>query len=91
MESQISQYGNSLAIRIPKPFAKDLGLNKGSAVDISVQDGKLVIAVLQNIPKITGTAPKDLQKFIGRLPKENFAEIKKIINAGCEQIHEDDW
>ena len=90
MESQISQYGNSLAIRIPKPFAKDLGLNKGSAVDISVKDGKLVIEVLKKEQKTTGTDPKELLKFVGRLPKENFIEIKRIINEGCEQIHKDD-
>ncbi len=91
MESQISQYGNSLAIRIPKPFAKDLGLNKGSAVDISVEDGKLVVQVLRKEEKITGASPKELLRFVGRLPKENFKEIKKIINQGCEQVHEADW
>ncbi len=91
MESRISQYGNSLALRIPKPFAQDLGLSKGSAVDIRLEDGKLIVEVLQKEKEQSGTSPKELVKFIERLPKENFSEIMKTINEGCEQINEGDW
>lgn len=86
MQTQIGQYGNSLTIRIPKPFAKDLGIAKGSEVDLRVEDGKLVIEVLSKEKPIVGASPKKLLKFVGRLPKENFEELDTIISDGCERI-----
>jgi antitoxin MazE len=41
MQTQIGKWGNSLAVRIPRPFAKDLGLKEGMEVEVSVSDGKL--------------------------------------------------
>ena len=38
-----SAVGNSLAVRIPKAFAREAQIAAGSAVDISVVDGKLVV------------------------------------------------
>jgi AbrB family looped-hinge helix DNA binding protein len=75
MQTQISQYGNSLAIRIPKPFANDLGLAKGSEVDLTIRDGKIIIEVLHKKKTATGTPPDTLLQFVGRLPKENFVEL----------------
>jgi antitoxin MazE len=43
MEANVQKWGNSLAVRIPRPFAADLGLGEGSAVDVAVEDGGLVI------------------------------------------------
>lgn len=91
MQSQISQYGNSLAIRIPKPFAKDLGLTKGSQVNLTISDGKIVIEVLKNDTTISGTPPAELLKFVGRLPKANFEELDRIIAEGCEQVDAESW
>ena len=36
-------WGNSLAVRIPKPFAAEAGLEQQSEVDVAVVDGALVI------------------------------------------------
>lgn len=91
MQTQIGQYGNSLTVRIPKPFAKDLGLVKGSKVDLRIEDGKLIIEVLRDAGVVVGASPNKLLKFVGRLPKENFEEIDKIIADGCEQIDETEW
>ena len=91
MQTQIGQYGNSLTVRIPKPLAKDLGLAKGSEVDLSIKDGKLVIAVLKKEKAIVGTSPNKLLKFVGRLPEENFKELDTIIANGCERIDEAGW
>ena len=44
MKTQVQKWGNSLALRIPKPFAIEVGLDRDSAVEISMIDGKLVIA-----------------------------------------------
>jgi len=38
------KWGNSLALRIPKSFATEVGLETDSSVEVSMVDGKLVIA-----------------------------------------------
>jgi antitoxin MazE len=43
MKTQAQQWGNSLAIRIPKTYARELGLAVGLEVDLEVKSNKLVI------------------------------------------------
>lgn len=43
MQTRIQKWGNSLAIRIPKPFALEVGLEQNSLVIVSVSEGKLVL------------------------------------------------
>ena len=43
METLVKRWGNSLALRIPKPLADGAGLQDGSPVELSLVDGKLVI------------------------------------------------
>lgn len=40
---QLARWGNSLAVRIPASFAKELGAKEGLSADISVKDGCLII------------------------------------------------
>jgi antitoxin MazE len=44
VRSRVQKWGNSLAVRIPKPFANEVGLLRDSDVDISVSEGKLVVS-----------------------------------------------
>ena len=44
MRTRVQKWGNSLALRIPKSFAQEAGLKEQSAVELSVVDGKLVVA-----------------------------------------------
>jgi antitoxin MazE len=44
MNMPIKKWGNILALRIPKSFAKEAHIDQGATVDISVKDGKLIIA-----------------------------------------------
>jgi len=46
MKTRIQKWGNSLALRIPRPFAEESQLHEDSAVEISVRNGKLVVAPL---------------------------------------------
>ena len=41
--SQISAWGNGLALRLTKPMAKAAGVAEGSAVRVSVKPGRIVI------------------------------------------------
>ena len=43
METRVKKWGNSLALRIPKPLAIEVGLEDSSPVEISLMDGRLVI------------------------------------------------
>ena len=43
MTTKVQRWGNSLALRIPKFLAKDIHLQKGAAVNLSVVHGRLVI------------------------------------------------
>ena len=44
MNTRVQKWGNSLALRIPHAFARDARIEQGSEVDISLENGKLVIA-----------------------------------------------
>ena len=46
MKTKVQKWGNSLAVRIPKPFAEEIGLQAQTAVEISIQEGKLVVSRL---------------------------------------------
>ena len=43
MKTQIGKWGNSLAVRLPGAYAKDLGLTEGLELDVSVVDGGLLL------------------------------------------------
>ena len=47
MRVRVKKWGNSLALRIPKPFAADAGVAEGTVVDVSVSEGRLVAAPLR--------------------------------------------
>jgi len=43
MRTRISKWGNSLAVRLPKPFMEELGLGEGAEVEITMRDGQLIM------------------------------------------------
>jgi antitoxin MazE len=43
MKTRVQKWGNSLALRIPKSFATEVGLQRETPVEVSLADGKLVI------------------------------------------------
>jgi antitoxin MazE len=43
MLTHVKKWGNSLAIRIPKPLANEVGLEQDTPVEVSLADGKLVV------------------------------------------------
>lgn len=44
MRVRVQKWGNSLAIRIPKPFAAEAGVSQGGEVELAVSRGRLVVA-----------------------------------------------
>jgi antitoxin MazE len=43
VQTRIQKWGNSLGLRIPKSFAEEAGVEAGSDVDLSIEDGGLVV------------------------------------------------
>ncbi len=43
MKATIQKWGNSLALRIPKSFATHSSIEQGSVVDLSLDNGRLIV------------------------------------------------
>jgi antitoxin MazE len=44
MKARVQKWGNSLGIRIPKVLAQEVALETDSEVDLSTQDGTIIIS-----------------------------------------------
>ena len=64
MKTRIQKWGNSLAIRIPKAFATEVGLKEDSEVDVSLKSGKLVVVPVEK-PGLT------LKALVAKITEEN--------------------
>jgi antitoxin MazE len=47
MQTKIQRWGNSLGVRIPRSFAAEARVEAGSSVDISLEEGTLLIRPLR--------------------------------------------
>lgn len=45
MKVAFQKWGNSLALRVPKAFADEIGASDGKAAEMTVSHGKLVIEI----------------------------------------------
>jgi antitoxin MazE len=43
MKTRVQKWGNSLALRIPKSFAEEVGLQADAAVELSLEEGRLIV------------------------------------------------
>jgi antitoxin MazE len=48
MHVQIQKWGNSLAFRIPRTFAKEADIRQGTTVDIGIKKGLLIVTPIKN-------------------------------------------
>jgi antitoxin MazE len=53
MKSQIGQWGNSLAVRIPKYVVEALSLKPNDAIEVSVEGGRLVLEPIYSLPELS--------------------------------------
>ncbi len=44
MKTRIQKWGNSLALRIPKSFAREVGMDNETTVEMSLVNGQLVVS-----------------------------------------------
>lgn len=70
MQTQVARWGNSLAVRIPQPLARDLGLAVGSPLEVAVEDGRLVLVPRPAAPPTLGDLLAGITP--DNLPDETF-------------------
>ena len=64
MKTRVQKWGNSLAVRIPKHMIRETGLEYNAAVEMKVDDGKLII-------QRTDEAPT-LESLLAKVTKDNL-------------------
>ncbi len=65
MKTRVQKWGNSLALRIPKSFATEAGLQRETTIEISLADGKLIITPVAK-PELT------LEQLLAKVTKQNL-------------------
>ena len=65
METRVQKWGNSLALRIPKPLADEVGLRENSPVELWLRDNTLVI-----VPVLK--PPLDLTQLLAQVTADNL-------------------
>ena len=65
MKTRIKKWGNSLALRIPKSVASEIGIDKETLCDVTLENGKLVVSPAKE-PKYT------LEELLAGVTKENI-------------------
>jgi antitoxin MazE len=78
-KGQIVQWGNSLALRIPKPLAEEAGLRKGDRVTLQAAEGGLAVQRLSPVPT--------LDELVSQInPKNRYAELPVGHARGQEAV-----
>ena len=63
MQTRIQKWGNSLALRIPKSFAAQSHLEQDTLVDVTLQEGRLVVTPIE--------AALTLDQLVAQITPEN--------------------
>ena len=79
MRSRVQKWGNSLAVRIPKAFATDLGLVLESEVDLTIEDGRFVLRPLV-VPRF------ELKALLEQVREENIHDEVDFGNAAGSEV-----
>lgn len=63
MRTKVQKWGNSLAVRLPKTIAETAGIDQGTELILSVQDGTIVFKPKKKEPS--------LQELLSEITSEN--------------------
>ena len=77
MKARIQKWGNSLALRIPKSFAAHSNIEQGSVVDLSLDNGRIIVEPAQE--------QYSLEELLARVTKKNLhSEVDFGLPVGKE-------
>ena len=78
-KAQIVKWGNSLAVRIPKPIAEQAGVEEGDPVILEAARGQIKLVRRERIPT--------LKELIAQItPKNRYQEISSGPERGKEVV-----
>jgi antitoxin MazE len=83
MKSQIAQWGNSAALRLPKSVLEDLRIAAGSEVEMWIEGRELHV---RPIPPVTSQRLEDL---LAQITPHNIPETEEWPPVGAEVIKDD--
>jgi len=78
MHVRVQKWGNSLAVRIPKPLAEDAKVEEGTVLNLALSEGKVVATPVKK-------SKQSLQQMLAKVSKKNLhAEVESGAPAGRE-------
>ena len=77
MPLRVARWGNSLAVRLPKPIAEQAGLDEGTQIEVTVENGKLIVTATRQDPTLEELAA-------GITPENRYEETDWGRPAGRE-------
>lgn len=76
MEAVISKWGNSSAIKLPKPFLRELGIEENDTVKLSLRDNAITIEKQDKIRSFRELAMMEIG-----LSLEEYAQVNPYDNS----------
>jgi len=69
MDITVQKWGNSFAVRIPRAFAINANIKKGTKVNMSLSEGKIILTPLQETEYtleelLSGVTPENIHREI---------------------------
>jgi antitoxin MazE len=79
MKTQMVKWGNSLAVRIPKPVLEEARMKEGDSLEIEAAEGRVELRRATKIPT--------LAQLVSQITPENrYAEISAGAEVGKEVV-----
>lgn len=79
MNNRVQKWGNSLAVRIPRSFAKAMGWEENAPIAMSLEDGSLII-------KTDRERAWDLGSLLGGITDENIHDAWEDEGSVAEEV-----
>jgi len=78
MHIRVQKWGNSLAVRIPKPLAEDAKVEEGTVLNLAVSKGKVIATPVKK-------HKQSLQQMLAKVSRKNLhAEVESGAPVGRE-------
>lgn len=78
MHVRVQKWGNSLAVRIPKPLAEDAKVKEGTVLNLAVSEGKVIATPIKK-------KKQSLKQLLANVTRKNLhAEVDSGPPAGRE-------
>jgi len=78
MHIRVQKWGNSLAVRIPKPLAEDAKVEEGTVLNLAVSEGKVIATPVKK-------HKQSLKQMLAKVSRKNLhAEAESGVPVGRE-------